>query len=334
MMSILSFVTGQSLRHSIVASIAVSLQHHQPEYDDRMDTLTSMRCLIAVAELRSFTAAAARLDISTQMVSKHIMHLERRMALRLLNRTSRSVSLTEAGELYLARVSGALAEIDEAETLLGHAVAPSGILRLSAPVWMANAVFARALADYQRSHPQVQLDIDLSGRMVNLVEERYDLALRATVDPDPSLFARKLADITFRLVASPSYLAATSTPAKLADLSGRDLLAFIDVPFSGAMTWPKLKASLTLKFKVVMRSANETLLREAALAGMGLVFLPDVLIDDELRSGALVPVLPQEAVIVVPLYAIYSSRKYLSAKVRTFIDHIALSDVLRLKTPR
>jgi DNA-binding transcriptional LysR family regulator len=300
-----------------------------------MDTLTSLRVFIAVAELRSFTAAAARLGLSAAMASKHVMHLEQRLSARLLNRTSRSVSLTEVGALYLEQARAAIEGIDEVEAAIGNtAIVPRGMLRISAPVWMANPIFARILADYRRAFPDVQLDVDLSGRLVNLVDEGFDITLRATAELDPGLVTRALTRITFRLVASPGLLKRTGRPATLQDLENRDLLAYTVVPPDGRMTLEGARGKQSVRFRPVLRSGNETLLHLAALQGMGLAFLPSFMIEPDLATGALITVLPDDAVIDAPLYAIYPSRKYLSSKVRTFINHLAGPRGLKLDDRR
>lgn len=137
-----------------------------------MDSLVSMRVFCLVAELKSFATAAQRLRISPAMASKHVMQLEKRLGTRLLNRTSRRVSLSESGALYFEQARQMLDSLDEVEAAVSNAtVVPHGTLRLTAPVWMANAIFAGVLADYQARYPEVRLDVDLSGRLVNLVEE-------------------------------------------------------------------------------------------------------------------------------------------------------------------
>ena len=166
-----------------------------------------MKVFRLVAELKSFAAAAERLDISPAMASKHIMHLEQRLSTRLLNRTSRHVSLSETGAVYLEQVNQTLVALEEAEAVVSKAtIIPHGTLKLSAPVWMANSIFANLLAQYQARYPQVLLDIDLSGRLVNLVDEGFDLALRLTRSVDEGLIARPLSKTRFHLVAAPSYL--------------------------------------------------------------------------------------------------------------------------------
>ena len=225
-----------------------------------MDTLASLRVFCTVAELKSFTAAAERLAISPAMSSKHVMHLERRLGTRLFNRTSRHVSLTETGALYFEQARQTLDGLDEVEAAVSQiAVTPRGVLRLSAPVWMANPAFAAVLADYRTRYPEVRFDIDLSGRLVNLVEEGFDLALRATSAPDPGLIARPLAEVAFHLVAAPAYLDRVGRPRSASELNGRALLAYIAFSPDGAAPVGGWEGRQTVKFDPVMRSANETL---------------------------------------------------------------------------
>ncbi|MBR0826601.1 LysR family transcriptional regulator [Bradyrhizobium manausense] len=294
-----------------------------------MDSLVSMRVFCLVAELRSFAAAAERLRISPAMASKHVMQLEKRLGTRLLNRTSRRVSLSESGTLYFEQARQMLESLDEVEAAVSRAtVVPRGMLRLTAPVWMANPMFARILADYQARYPEVTLDIDLSGRLVNLVEEGFDLALRATGSPDESLIARPITTVAFHMVAAPAYLDHAGRPAKLADLSNHALLHYALYP-GESFSFAGERGVETIKLNPVLRSANETLLHMAALEGMGLAFLPKWLIADDIAAGRLVHVLSDQVVFEGRLFAVYPSRKYLSAKVRTFIDFIVADKRMR-----
>jgi len=161
-----------------------------------VDTLVSLRVLDAVAELKSFTAASDRLGLSTAMATKHVQHVEARVGARLLNRTSRSVTLTEAGSIYLARMRPLLEGLAEVEAQLSQmAIKPSGRLRVSMPVWMATPRFAMLAAAFHRQCPDVILEIDPSSRIVNLVEEGFDLAIRVAMTLEPGLIARKLGGI-------------------------------------------------------------------------------------------------------------------------------------------
>jgi DNA-binding transcriptional LysR family regulator len=291
-----------------------------------VDTLASLRVFCLVAELRSFTAAAKRLDISPAMASKHLNHLERHLSARLLNRTSRSVSLTETGVLYLERALSALEELDEAKAAISDTVVnASGLLKLSAPVWMANTWFAELIRDYGRQYPLVQLEIDFSARRVNLVEEGFDLALRVTHAHHPGLIARAIAPVTFALVASREFLDRTGVPSSLDDLAGRDFLAYNSVPSDGRLTWDWPSGRRTIRLRAALRSSNETFLHLAALQGVGFAFLPEWLVMKDIRAGRLVRVLPNEAEFHGKMFAVFPSRRYLSPKVRTFLDFLATS---------
>jgi DNA-binding transcriptional LysR family regulator len=290
-----------------------------------MDTLMSLRVFCTIAELKSFKGAADRLHVSLAMASKHVMHLEKRLGTRLLNRTSRHISLTEAGALYFNQAKQTLDALDEIEAAVSNVtVTPRGILKFSAPVWFANPVMTKMFAEYQRRFPDVRFDIDLSGRMVNLVDEGFDLALRATYPErlDPGLIARPLCELGFCLVGSPAYLDRAGRPAKLSDLNGHALLLYAGLQTNGAMTFEGPEGRKAVKFRVVMESSNDTVLQLGALEGMGLAFVPRWVAETDITEGRLELVLPEAPILRGTLFAAYPSRKYLSAKVRTFIDFL------------
>jgi DNA-binding transcriptional LysR family regulator len=289
-----------------------------------MDALTGIRVFCTVAEFKSFVAAADRLNLSPAMVSKHVMRLEDRLGSRLLNRSTRRVSLTEIGSTYYSQAKQILEGLDEVEAVVSNVtVVPRGSLRVSAPMWVASRAFASFLAEYHAQYPQVCFDFDLTGRVVNLVEEGFDLALRTTAQPerlDPGLIARQLIDVVFHLVAAPAYLEQAGRPARLADLNGHSFLMLNGVKPRSAFKFEGPSGAELVKFNNVMESNNESLLHQAALAGLGMTFLPRLMVEADLREGALENVLPESARVRAQLYAVYPSRKYLSAKVRTFID--------------
>ncbi|MBL8791236.1 MAG: LysR family transcriptional regulator [Rhizobiales bacterium] len=288
-----------------------------------MDSLLSLRVLDAVAELKSFAAAAHRLGLSPAMATKHVQHVESRIGARLLNRTSRSVSLTEAGSIYLARMRPLLEGLDEAEAQIAQtALRPSGRLRVSVPVWMANPAFAVLVSRYHQRHPDVTLELDLSARMINLVEDGFDLAIRVTSSLEPGLIARRLGDMHFRLVASPAYLDRVGRPRQLSELNGAPFLAYTQVSREGRIGLKTPAGEEEVQFKPVMLSGNESLLMFAAREGMGYSFMPHWLVDEELKAGTLEHVLPDVARPTVPLYAVYPDRSYLPAKVRSFLDYL------------
>jgi len=300
-----------------------------------MDTITSLRVFCMVAELKSFAAAAKRLDLSAAMASKHVMHLESRLGNRLLNRTSRHVSLTEAGALYVNQAKQMLEGLDEVEAAISNVtVTPRGTLKLSAPVWAASSCFTGMLADYHRRYPEVCLDMHLSGRLVNMVDEGFDLALRATSSDrlDPGLVARPLMQIAFCLMASPDYLRRTGRPKNIDDLNGHALLRYSGMGVNETVTLDGPGGRHAVTFRTVMQSENETMLHLAALEGMGLVFLPTWMVQTDIAQGRLEMVLPGVQGFNTTLHAVYPSRKYLSAKVRTFIDFIASQNAAGAQT--
>ncbi|MDL2410659.1 LysR family transcriptional regulator [Rhizobium calliandrae] len=292
-----------------------------------MDTMMSLRVFCMVAELKSFAAAGNRLNLSAAMVSKHVMHLENRLGNRLLNRTSRRVSLTESGALYFNQARQMLEGLDEVEAAISNiTVMPLGTLKCSAPVWAASTCFTGMLAEYNRRYPDVCLDLHLSGRIVNLVDEGFDLALRATTPDrlDPGLIARPLMPVEFCLMASPDYLRRTGQLETIADLNGHAMLRYSGISTHEGMTFKSPAGPQTVQFHTVMQSENETILHLAALEGMGLVFLPKWMVQTDIEAGRLKTVLPDSVTFSTILYAVYPSRKYLSAKVRTFIDFLTM----------
>lgn len=290
-----------------------------------MDRLLSIKVFCTVAEHRSFAAAAQRLNLSPAMVSKHVMHLERHLSARLLNRTSRQVSLTEVGAIYFDQARTTLEDLESVEAAVSRvAVTPKGAIRMSAPVWMANPAFVRILGEYRERFPEVTFDIDLSDRQVNLVSEGFDLALRISKDLGQGLVARKISDFTFCLVGSPDYLDKAGRPRTLEELDGHAILLYSLIPIDKALLAAQTSGGRSRpRIKPVLRSGNETLLHLAALDGQGLASLPHWLIQQDLRDGLLEAVIPDGAGFSVPLFAVYPTRKYVSAKVRTFLDFLA-----------
>ena len=282
-----------------------------------MDTLTSLRVFCRVAELKSFTGAAERLDMSPTMASRHVRYLEDRLGTRLLNRTSRHVSLTESGSLYFNQAKQTLEALEDVEAAVGNiTVEPRGTLKLSAPVWFANARFSRVIAEFEAAYPQVRLDVHLSGRLVNLVEEGFDLAFRVAAPGslDPGLIARALADMPFLAVAAPSYLERTGRAATLSELDGRTLLMYSGARSAAVVAFDGPEGQQSVRFNVGLQSGNESLLHLAALDGLGIAILPEIMVERDLAEGRLEAVLPGVAQLRAKIYAVYPSRKFLSAK--------------------
>ena len=288
-----------------------------------MDTLTSLRVFREVVDSGSFVAAAGRLSLSTAMASKHVAHLERQLGARLLNRTSRHLSLTEAGALYLEQCREALDSLQAGEAAIGLSQeAPRGVLKVTAPVWCATRHFADVLTLYKRAHPEVVVDIRLENRKVDLVEEGYDLALRVTREPSPTLIVRPLCTLQFYLVATPAYLAREGRPKSVADLErlGAILPTYVNIE---GLEVVGPAGRLKLRLNATMKTDDTTLSYHAVHAGMGIAYLPDWLVAEDLRSGALKRVMPRFDAPPLTLFAAYTSRKYMTAKVRSFIDFLS-----------
>lgn len=291
-----------------------------------MDTLQSMKVFRLVAELKSFAAAADRLGISPAMASKHVQHLEQRLSTRLLNRTSRSVSLSEAGMLYFEQSRLMLDTLDEVEAEVSQAtVVPRGTLKLNAPEFMANPVFVNVLADYQQRYPEVQLDIDLNLRSPNIIDQGFDLALRIkdVQTSQPGLIERSLMNISFHLVAAPGYLDKYGRPQHIDDLNGKHMLIHNQSALTSTHSYSDGTGSHTLKFSPVLQSDNIMLLHQAVLQGMGMTFMPKFLIKEDLAAKRLELLLPENAKFETTICGVYPSRKFLSAKVKTFLEFIA-----------
>ncbi|MCS6765471.1 MAG: LysR family transcriptional regulator [Candidatus Protistobacter heckmanni] len=282
-----------------------------------MDQLSSIRIFLEIAETGSFAAAAERLDISAPMVSKHVAALEKWLGARLLNRSSRHVSLTEAGALYQELCRQALDILDAADTAVGsEAAAPRGHLRISAPVWCATRQFAETLAEYRRRYPEVRLDLHLDNHHVDLAADGFDLALRVTQEPSPALIARPLCEVAFHLVAAPGYRGGASLQLIMpsyVNLGPGDLPGLAGTSKPGG---PGAQAD------VVMRSSDTTLSHHAALAGIGAALLPGSLIEEDLAQGRLRKLVPAPE-FTRTLFAVYASRKHMPLKLRTFIDFLA-----------
>ena len=290
-----------------------------------LDRLTGLQVLCEVVEAGGFSAAAKQLSISAPMVSKHVAQLEQSLGARLLNRTSRRLSLTEAGTVYYEQCRIALDTLQAAQEAVGQGtVVPRGLLKVSAPVWCANRRFARVLAAYREKCPDVVIDIRLENRKVDLVAEGFDLALRATREPSPMLIARPICPVPFYLVASPAYLKRHGTPDQPADLTALGAIVPSYLNLNGLEilgAGAKGKVALT----AVMKSDDTTLTYHAVHAGLGLAYLPDWLVSDDLAAGKLIRLLPDHHGPEVTLFAVYTSRQYMLPKLRSFIDFLSHS---------
>lgn len=286
-----------------------------------VDTLMSIKVFRTVVELGSFVGASERLDLSAAMVSRHVMHVEERIGVRLLNRNSRTLSLTEAGAVYFERCKTILDDLEATELELGaQGTAARGNLRITAPSWTSGQRMANFLADYRSHCPEVVVDMSFEDRVVDLVEEGYDLALRVARSPDqlsPGLIARPVRPAVFHLAASREYLKRKGIPQSLQDLDNHD---FVAPGGQNALTLAGPQGSLVVPMRVVLRYRSIGGLANAVAAGIGLGPVPALLFDDPLFKNVLVPVLAEHTLGDLTMYFVYVSRKYVPLKIRTFVD--------------
>jgi DNA-binding transcriptional LysR family regulator len=289
-----------------------------------MDRLTSLRVFREVVESGSFVAAADRLSISAPMASKHVAQLEKALGARLLHRSSRHLSLTEAGEAWYEQSRRALDLLDAAENAIGRKnESPRGQLRVSAPVWCATPRFAGVLAGFRERFPEVLVDMHLENRKVDLAADGYDLALRATQEPSPALIARRLCRLQFHLVATPACIArGGGPPATPADLAKLDAIVPSYVSIEGLALKGAGGRQAPLRLRPVMKSDDTTLTLHAVRAGIGMAFLPEWLVDEDLAAKRLIRLVPDYAAPPVTLFAVYTSRQYMAPKLRSFIDYL------------
>jgi DNA-binding transcriptional LysR family regulator len=288
-----------------------------------MDTLLSMKVFRQVVDSGSFVGAAERLSLSTAMTSKHVMHLEKHLGTRLLHRSSRSLSLTEAGKLFFDRCKGILEEVAEAESMAASVSGiPRGTLRVTAPSWAATRTMLEMVAAYRQRYPEVLVDLSFEDRFVDLVAEGYDLALRATTDPLPAgLIARPLRSMPFVIGGSAEYLQRCGVPQTPEDLAQHDCI-MIGNGHSWHLAGPD--GNIDIPARVVLRvgSSMSTAVAHAVCVGMGLAPLPRMVFEDPAFKDMLRPVLVEHPLRHPHMYAIYVSRKHLPLKVRTFVDHV------------
>lgn len=289
-----------------------------------MDRLDSIATFVRVAELASFTLAAQALGISRTVASDRVMALEARLGVKLLHRTTRRVSLTEAGVAYLDRARQALAVLEEAEAEAAHLTArPRGVLRVNAPVTFGFRHVAPAVASYLAANPDLGVELTLTDRMVNLLEEQVDVVVRVGRLVDSSLVARRLAPCRIVVCAAPSYIAARGMPLHPAELARHDCLSYAYAAEGDLWRFERDGQQEAVRVSGRVWSNNGDALYHAALEGLGILLNPTFIIGEALRDGRLVPVLPGWAAPALSVNAVYPPNRFLPAKTRGFIDHLA-----------
>jgi LysR family transcriptional regulator, regulator for bpeEF and oprC len=286
-------------------------------------TLEQLRVLVKVVEAGSFTRAAEVLGSPRSQVSRVIAQLERDLGVTLLERTTRTMSVSEAGRAVHERALSVLATLDDTRRVLAQAQAePRGLLRVTCSVEFGIAVVGAWLEEFLERHPQVTAEVEYASREIDLVHEGFDLAIRSGPLPDSSLVARPLGELTHGLYASPAYLRARGRPRRPADLAGHQLVLFSGAGPRASWTLQHGSERETLKVAPLARLRVNTgaSVRSALLRGLGIGQLPNVVAAEWVRSGALAPVLMPWRPAPVPVLAVYPSHRYLTPKVKAFVE--------------
>ncbi len=291
-----------------------------------LDRLTGLEVFAKVAEAGSFSAAGRAMGLSQTMITKHIAALEARLGIKLFHRSTRRLSITDAGRNYLEASQRALADLDAADSAVAaDRFEPRGLLRLNAPVSFGARQIAPLLPEFARRCPQVAVELGLNDRLVDLADEGWDLVIRIGSLSDSSLIARRIAPCRTIVCAAPSYLAARGTPRTLADLAGHNCLGYTLSRLTGVDRWVfGARDEVVIEVSGNLRTNNGEALRAAAVAGHGLIYLPTFIVADDLRAGTLVPVaLDQPTIEFGGIYAVFLPERHPAAKVRAFIDFVA-----------
>lgn len=290
-----------------------------------MDQFTAMRIFRQVVEQGGFSAAAEALDISHTVVSRQIRQLEESLGAQLLNRTTRRSALTEVGQEYYRRCIDILEQVDEAARAVAHHQArPAGILRINAPMAFGTLELSKWLPQFLRQYPELGVDIVCNDRFVDLIAEEFDVGLRITRSlPDSTLIAKKLTQSDMVLVAAPAYLQQYGVPQTLEDLSRHNYMAYslalqtTDLSFAdrhGVIHQVSVRGNFQANTGMVVS--------DAVRAGLGFTASATFVVHEDLRSGALVPILPEYQLQPRDLYVLYPQNRHLSPKVRAFVDFV------------
>ena len=283
-----------------------------------MDTLSGMKAFTKVVEEGSFTAAARALGMPKSTVSRHVAALEDHLGVRLLHRTTRSLRPTDVGQAYYDRASRIVADVTEAEEAVTQMQrAPRGKLRVTAGVSFGAQYLGPLVSGYMKRYPEVEVEVVLTDRFVDLIDEGFDVAVRAGKLADSSLIARKLGTARMVICGSPEYLAAHGKPRSVDDLKGHRCIRYGHN--RQGSTWSLRGGTVPLGTELTVN--NGDLIRELAVAGLGLALLPVFIVGQELEAGRLVQVLPDEVEQTGGVYVVYPHSRHLSAKVRAFVDH-------------
>ena len=289
-----------------------------------MDRFLEMQTFNAVVDAGSFVKAAEALNMSKAAVSRYVVDMETRLGVRLLHRTTRRLSLTDEGQVFYGRSKELLAELAEAEDeITSRSDAASGLLRINAPFTFGILHLAPLWGTFMAQHPKVKLDVTLADRLVDLVEEGYDLAIRIATLENSSLVSRKLATTRTILCASPQYLKLHGTPEHPEELAQHAVISYSYLSTGDEWRFTGPEGPVSVKTRPCMHTNSGDTCRAAALAHQGVILQPNFLVGKDLSEGSLVELMPQYRSIEFGIYAVYPTRKHVSAKVRAMIEFLA-----------
>ncbi|MFL9902047.1 LysR family transcriptional regulator [Paraburkholderia fungorum] len=284
--------------------------------------IDDVRIFVATVDARNFTAAAKRLALSKQFVSRRVMALEEALGVQLLIRNTRKLAVTELGQEFYERAKRILSEVEDAEQAMSlRRGGPRGLLRVSAPMSFGMMHLSPLVANFLREHGDVRFDMELSDRTVDVVGEGFDMAIRIGTLPDSTLIAQKLADVRMVACCSPGYVRRRGSPRHPAELARHSCLLY---GHGGVVSWDFVVDGVSKGFEVEgpLRANNGELIRDAAVAGLGIVRLPDFIVSDALSGGQLVTVLEEFLPTAVTVYAVYPQHRQSSVAVRVFVEFL------------
>ncbi len=287
-----------------------------------MEDLQRMAIFARVVETKSFSAAARDLGLSKSLVSKQVTQLEKSIGARLLNRTTRNMSLTEAGTTFYGHCARVVEEFQEAKLAIGRLHSePRGVLRISVPVAFGRLHIAPALPKFLSSNPQLKIDMVTADRLVDLAEEGYDVVVRIVGEPAPNLVARKLAAVNRKICATPEYFVRHGVPRTPGDLERHNCLTYTYSNPQGLWRLHGQRGDVSVHISGNLRLNDDDALAEAVLKGLGIALLPTFIIGKDLKAGRLQAVLSDHIPLERYIYAVYLPNRYLPTKVRAFIDY-------------
>ncbi len=288
-----------------------------------MDKFKEMQAFVAVAESGSFVNAADALETSKAAVSRYVAQLEERLGVRLMNRTTRRQSLTDEGHAFLVHCKETLALIDDAEQeIQNKRSSPTGLIRINAPLTFGILHLAPLWGKFMALYPQVELEVTLSDRIVDLVDEGYDIAVRIASLPSSTLISRKLASTSLVVCASPKYLKGKAKLAHPSDLKNHSVISYSYLATGDEWVFDGPDGQVRVKTKPRIHTNNGDTCRSAALAHQGIVLQPTFLVGPDIHKGDLVALLPDFKTIELGIYAVYPSRKLVAPRIRALVDFL------------